>query len=212
MKKILLALVPIVFLAAAQQHQAFGPIRFGMTGEAFRALGQLQTEIFRSAPANERVRMANDKSLYRLHFTAAVARKYFVSNGSKFTPRLAAKDTSVPATIETKPAHPAQEGPLTEVSVVSDKQSASTYGDAKVAWEVFQDIGSCKLSRVGNAGVFPALEQFGGTAQDIVTDTWEGEGVRIELVMRAAADPVTTAMQYFAVLRATEIAQGTASR
>jgi hypothetical protein len=198
MKKLLFALVPIAFLAASSNHQAFGPIHFGMRGGAYVGA---QTQLLREM-----------HSTHKDAFTAATARKYFVTNANRFAPRLEAKDSSIAVVMETKPAHPGVEGPVSEISVSSAKQPAATFSSLKEAWEVFQDIGDCKLQRVGPRGQFSRMEDI-ALGADVVTDTWEGEGIRIELLLRAVADPANPDTQYETVLRATEIpVKGISSR
>lgn len=138
--------------------------------------------------------------------TAATVRQFFIVKGKRFTGRLEAKDSTIPVAMEMKPRG-AEQGmiPVAEIAVVSKKQPAPSFEELKIAWEVFQDIGDCKLPRKGSRGTFPAMDAV-GAGREVITDTWEGEGIRIELLVKSVADPVLPDPSYMAVLRATEAA------
>lgn len=192
--RLLIAALPLLFLAATSslpRHQAFGPLRFGMgTNEATTAFGRIST-----------------RSKDHHHMTLAEARTQFVTPGNGT--RLARNpdfERGCPVFVAYK-ADPL----LKWVTIGSNGKSAQEYdGVLKQVWENFQDLGDCKFKRVGEKGVMPKIDGFGDQAE-LVTDTWEVEGVRIELSIHCI-DPskypeaAPGAPYYSAVLKATEIA------
>jgi hypothetical protein len=187
----LVAILGLFFVAAGTNHQAFGPIHFGMNRDA-------------TSKADLRLLVEMQKDQGDRHFTAATARRHFISTGKRYAARLEAKDKSVEILMEVK-CEPA----LSEVTVSSNKMPQRDADKLKDAWEVFQDIGDCKLPRAGQRGVFPAVDQI-AVSREVVTDKWEGEGIRIELLLKSVTDAALPDPLYLAVLRATEIAPGTA--
>ncbi|MDR3406393.1 MAG: hypothetical protein P4L99_28165 [Chthoniobacter sp.] len=101
---------------------------------------------------------------------------------------------------------------VTEVTAIAGFQAAQKYAAVKEAWQVFQDIGDSKFKRVGQPGVFPAVEDLAGK-DGIVTDTWEAEGIRIELSVRheerLASLDLSAGTFYWVELTATEIPSAT---
>ncbi|HSI10710.1 MAG TPA: hypothetical protein VK961_01640 [Chthoniobacter sp.] len=185
MKTPLLILISITCLGAGLPHQAFGPLHFGMSAPAAKA-------------AREQMRPRDS-------LTAADVRKQFVTTGAMRISRVSAADTSYPVYLayEASPV-------LTTLVISSQGQGAAGYSSAlKAAWEDFQDIGDCKFHRVGAKGILPPIESLSVANPDVITDTWQMEGVRVELSVHymdpsqspgAAPGPV----RYSVVLRASE--------
>ena len=183
----LVSLPCFLFLAAGSPHQAFGPVNFGMGNKAL---------------AEAHKRFEKEIGSPTTHFTAEAVRKHFVNPGRRYTARLESRDSSVRVFFEFKSAPT-----ISEVDVYSIQAPARDAESVKGAWEVFQDIGDCKLPRVGQRGAFPSIEQI-AVGQEVVTDKWEGEGIRIELLVKAVTDPILPDPVYCAILRATEIQAG----
>lgn len=185
--RILFALVPLLCLAASSRHEAFGPLHFGMTAPvANAAMGQLE----------------QSARLKRKDIDAADVRSHFVVSGTKTAPKVTTKDAAVGTVQVTFRAEPV----VTEVEAMSTARPTIAEGaTARAAWEVFQDIADAKFTRVGKKGEYPAPETFNETTKEVVTDTWESEGIRIELIERCMPDRANTQMSWV-VLKATEIA------
>lgn len=147
-------------------HQAYGPIRFGMNPkDVDRGLGQLNGETMKR----------------KVHAdTAADVRKYFVTSGSMKVPKDAAAEADMTVSV-----YPAKEASLTTIRVTSARKPTEEYeSSTKARWQILQDICDAKFTRVGPKGVYPAKEGFSEEVTKILTDTWETEGVRIELYVQ----------------------------
>jgi hypothetical protein len=188
--RFLLAALPLLFLAAAaSRHQAFGPLKFGMP----------------AAPAAQALFGFTHNKMVN----TAEIRKGFVSNGTIRIGRNTSADSAnqVFVTFKAEPF-------VNQVSASTKwgrAESFNTY--VKQAWENLQDIGDSKFKRIGEKGVFPPIENINPANKEVVTDTWEMEGIRIELLVTysdPATQPGATAISgppsYNAILRATEIA------
>lgn len=169
-------------------HQAFGPIRFGMERkDVEKALGQLSAEVMKRP-----VHASN----------AADVRKYFVTSGGMKLPKNAAAEAALTVSV-----HAYKEPALTSVQVVSHRNPSEEYDTAtKEGWQIFKDICDSKFSRVGASGVYPAKDAFSDTVFNIVTDTWETEGVRVELSVQTGTLISAAEKGYNAVLIARPIA------
>lgn len=190
--RIFVALISLALLAAGSlpRHQAFGPLRFGMTSnDAATAVNHLHHGS--KAP-----------------MTAAEARTQFVTSGSGMRmARMADFDRACQVFLSYK-ADPF----LKSITIAAQGKPAEGYDTfVKQTWEDFQDIGDCKFQRKGSKGTFPLIASVNGETKEVVTDVWEIEGVRIELSVHYF-DPSTSPgaapgpPRYNAELTAMEIA------
>ncbi|MEP6672124.1 MAG: hypothetical protein ABJF10_23375 [Chthoniobacter sp.] len=188
--RLLLLALPLIFSAATLRHQAFGPVKFGMS---------------RVDAHDLLVRLSLDKK--RL-LNASDVRNHLVINGTKRPGKLVSSDARISVDVRLRP-----DVPVSEIRVTSMARPPADYATTvKDAWQDFQDIGDSKFTRVVKPGAFPAEEDVPEGEDGTVTDTWATEGIRIELlVCQAVRKPDPTAPQaysgvvYWAVLRATEL-------
>lgn len=191
----------LLFLGASAGHQAFGPLRFGMPTATARTAHKHITQSFLSHRRDS--------------LTAADVRAQFVTNGSLRIARNAALEAALLVNFSYK-AEPF----VTEVTVTARSKKAEEYAtDLRQAWEILQDIGDGKFTRKEPRGQLPPIAVLSmdnpvaakGSWAELVTDTWECEGIQIELVVRMLPPspegftPVPrTIPVYYACLRATE--------
>jgi hypothetical protein len=192
----LLALAPVALLASSSlpHHQAFGPLRFGTSEKEAE-------EIFRH--------IHHGKDPHAM--TAAEARLLFVTSGGLRLSRTEEIDRVLPVYVWFH-ANPM----VDQISVQSVPVKSAEYNSVKKAWEDFQDLGDCKFQRKSEKSPFPQIEAVDSEplepiskTKSVVTDTWEIEGIRIQLVVQYV-DPAATTFaivppMYRAALIATEI-------
>jgi hypothetical protein len=84
---------------------------------------------------------------------------------------------------------------------------AAEYDSAvKQAWETLQDVAESKFTRTKSKGEFPPIDALDKTGKVFVTDTWETDGVRVEVGVRAGVFYGDPTLKYSAVLEATDLA------
>jgi hypothetical protein len=189
--------LPLVLTAASslQRHQAFGALRFGMSEKEAQDVFQ---------------HIHHGKDPHSM--TAADARPLFVTNGALRVSRMSDYDRALPVFVAFHAA------PFVDqVSIDSLPKTAAEYDGLKKAWEDFQDLGDSKFLRRGEKGTFSAMATVDAAPLDpathtktVITDTWETEGVRIELAVQYVDPSATTYMtvppRYRVALIATEAA------
>lgn len=198
-KRFLLAVLPLLLVAAAGgNHQAFGPMRFGMSVEA-------------AINANAHIEQSY-QSHKRDSLTAADVRAQFVSNGSMRVSKNAALEAALPIKFSYN-----RLTVVNEVRVSTKAKKVDEYPTSvKQGWEVLRDIADGKFTRKGGQRQFPGVETLTmddptiskGTWAETVTDTWEFEGIKITLsvcmlppYVASGATPRDYAL-YYSILRA----------
>ena len=187
--RFLIVALPLLFLGATfatPRHQAYGQLRFGMPAP------QAAT-VMTSITHSKMVLMAD-------------ARRNFVTSGVLRV----ARDPAFEQACRVSVAYQAEPF-VNRVTVASGGQPADRYDSyVQSVWDNFQDLADAKFRRVGEKGTFPGIEKLGSETKEVVTDTWEMEGIRIELMV-VYRDPIPQLVNpgpptYWSVLRATEIA------
>jgi hypothetical protein len=178
--------LPLCFLAASSHHQACGPVEFGMLGPQIEK-------------AFTKLRTSSGGSI-----TAATLRQSLVVNGANAKKALfAARDSALPLEVRYAPGHP-----LSTMTFQSHVLSpAGEYETTvKQAWETLQDVAESKFKRDTRRGAFPPIGAIDSSGKIVVTDTWEVDGIRIELGVRGGTLYGDPAMKYTAVLKVTDLA------
>jgi hypothetical protein len=112
--------------------------------------------------------------------TAADVRKYFVTPGGMKVPKDAAAEAAMTVSV-----YPDNQPALTTLRITAHRNTTEDYETkTKGEWQILQDICDAKFTRVGLKGVYPAKDGFSEEVTKILTDTWEAEGVRIELYVQ----------------------------
>jgi hypothetical protein len=128
-----------------------------------------------------------------------------VTNEVKYPAHLAGRDQTIQLEMRYTVGRPLRE--LTFQShghyLAADYESA-----VRQAWETLQDVADSKFVRATKKGQFPPLAALSGSPKVFVTDTWEVDGIRIEIGIQAATLYGEPAMTYAAVLKVTNLAAG----
>ena len=168
-------------------HQAFGPVRFGPPNLSSHFADHLPPDIARVAsPARYQPS------------TAALIQKYFVTNGARFTARLASKYPTY--SLDFAPEFGAAVETLRVSSLPADAEQYDT--KTKEGWEILQDIANSKFFKHATRGTFPKRTDITGSPDFFRTDEWMEDNVKIELGIESPKPPD---FKYRAVLRASEI-------
>lgn len=152
---LIVALLSLLFISAGSRHQAFGPIKFGMTQEECTNL------------------ISQLRARKKQGFDATDLRNHFVCSNTKRQSSLITKEsgTSIRISYEANPR-------LTRLSAAT---TAETYDQFKQAWEVMRETADCKFKRVGDPAELPSIDEMKSTPGGIVTDTWEMDGITVKL-------------------------------
>jgi hypothetical protein len=169
--------------ATGSNHQACGPIQFGMKG------AELQK-------ASSQLRAAGK-------ITAALVRQSLVTNGVKYPARLAGRDHAIRLVMRF-----ALGQPLRELTFQSHEYyPAAEYESAvKPVWETLQDVADSKFPRTTKKGDFPPLTSLHNATAVFVSDAWEVDNIRVELGILARTLYGEPALKYAAALKVTDLA------
>jgi hypothetical protein len=135
--------------------------------------------------------------------TAATLRQSLVTNEVKYAARLEGRDQA----IQLEMRH-AVGRPLSELTFQSHGHylAADYESGVRQAWETLQDVADSKFPRSSQKGRFPALATLPRSPKVFVTDTWQVDGIRVEIGILAASLYGEPALTYAAVLKVTNIA------
>lgn len=75
---------------------------------------------------------------------------------------------------------------MTEVNVRTAAVASADYEKIRVAWANLKDIADSKFRRQGGAGAFPNVSEFGDSDMDIITDSYEADGLHIDLLVSSS--------------------------
>jgi hypothetical protein len=151
----LLGFLSLFFAAAGSRHQAFGPVKFGMTeSECSTLLAQLGAR-------------------KKLGFDASDVRTHFLSSSTKRTSRFAGQENATLVRIGYN-ANPKLVG-------ITASSQVDAYDKLKQPWEVLRETADCKFKRVGAPAELPGVEEIKGSPTGVVTDTWEFDGITVKL-------------------------------
>jgi hypothetical protein len=173
--QIILVVLPLVFLAASTRHQAFGPIRFGMSRAEY---DKIITKLM-----NDPVHLKTDGE-----FTLAEVRNHFVNSGTKRPLTLTPVDAALKIGVVPNGAPG-----ITSFSIERWENSVDR---ARQTWQLFRDVSDAKFDRNGPKGEFPSTPDLVAAGpKGLVTDKWECDGLQIDLrliyINATKFDPIT---------------------
>ncbi len=180
MKKVrlLLAGLPLLFLASASpDHVAIGLVHFGTSRNAsLRQFNDWRYQLFKK-------HHKPDQMLY-----AGEVRQSLLYEGTKTPGKLTASDNEWEIWVDLHFDRPK----MAVIDVRGMKPGTPADWDTKIKdlWLQFRDICDCKFERTPRnspPGLWPEIEKIQGP-QFIVTDSWEYEGIKVELGLLPLAD------------------------
>lgn len=187
--RLLIAVLPLLFLASASSdHVAIGTVRFGMTHET--SMKQHSDWGFEHKRQHQEL-------------TPAVLRKELLYAGTKAPGQLIDKDAGLLLRIDFRFS---ASGKMNVVEFRDRTARTAPEWDTTVkdSWLQFRDVCDSKFSRAANTkpGEWPVMDALppeGFTA----TDTWEYEGVKVELGLLSSAKVPDSAARAAVMLRVT---------
>ena len=135
--------------------------------------------------------------------TAAILRQWLVTNGVKYPARLADRDNAIRLDMRCVVGRPLQE--LTFQS--HEYYPAAEYESVvKPVWETLQDVADSKFARTTKKSEFPPLASIQKSGKVFVSDTWDVDGIRVEVGILAGTFYEELTLKYTAVLKVTNLA------